>query len=142
MAKVPTHGAFIHAISMVDGAPVLRAERCYQDVPSGGVRVYRRAYPGSWSLIQTGADRERLRPELRSMSAQERADHFIAECGNRGVSWLPGQALRGTKKVPSMGTIRKWVYDSVAAATDGCRVEPDGICQHGSRSWLLVLGMI
>ena len=27
-------------------------------------------------------------------------------------------------------------------ATDGCRVEPDGICEHGQPSWLLHLGSI
>ena len=27
-------------------------------------------------------------------------------------------------------------------ATDGCRVEPDGECQHGAKSWLIVLGYI
>ncbi len=27
-------------------------------------------------------------------------------------------------------------------ATDGCWVEPDGICEHGKKSWLIVLGMI
>ena len=26
--------------------------------------------------------------------------------------------------------------------TDGCRVEPDGICPHGHKSWLLELGYI
>lgn len=27
-------------------------------------------------------------------------------------------------------------------ATDGCWVEPDGVCEHGHPSWLIVWGMI
>jgi hypothetical protein len=31
---------------------------------------------------------------------------------------------------------------SVVTAADGCRVEPDGVCEHGHQSPLLVLGYI
>lgn len=31
-------------------------------------------------------------------------------------------------------------YDT--EATDGCTVEPDGVCPHGHPSWLLYLGEI
>ena len=27
-------------------------------------------------------------------------------------------------------------------ATDGCEIEPDGVCTHGHPSWLLRLGLI
>jgi hypothetical protein len=27
-------------------------------------------------------------------------------------------------------------------ATDGCVIEPDGVCEHGHPSWLLRLGLI
>ncbi len=33
-------------------------------------------------------------------------------------------------------------FNGIAQATDGCEVEPDGVCPHGHPSWLLVLGMI
>lgn len=46
------------------------------------------------------------------------------------------------RKEPSLKTLEKWMADGVARATDGCRVEPDGQCQHGKPSWFLVLGMI
>lgn len=46
------------------------------------------------------------------------------------------------RKVPSIKTMEKWVMDGIAKATDGCRVEPDGICPHGCKSWLLELGLI
>ena len=43
---------------------------------------------------------------------------------------------------PSLEQLEDWVYDSVCESTDGCIVEPDGICEHGHPSWLLYLGMI
>ncbi len=44
--------------------------------------------------------------------------------------------------VPTMDEIGEMVMDSVVPATDGCNVEPDGICEHGHPSWLLRLGYI
>lgn len=41
---------------------------------------------------------------------------------------------------PSIKTMERWMSDGVAKATDGCRVEPDGYCQHGKPSWLVKLG--
>ena len=43
---------------------------------------------------------------------------------------------------PSDDEIEAWLMDGVAEATDGCQVEPDGICPHGKSSWLIELGMI
>ena len=43
---------------------------------------------------------------------------------------------------PEMYELEEWVMDGVAEATDGCRIEPDGVCQHGHPSWLLKLGYI
>lgn len=45
-------------------------------------------------------------------------------------------------RIPSLKTLEKWLADGVAQATDGCRVEPDGTCEHGKKSWLLVLRLI
>ena len=45
-------------------------------------------------------------------------------------------------KAPSVKTMERWMNDGVARAVDGCKVEPDGSCPHGSRSWLLELGLI
>jgi len=38
--------------------------------------------------------------------------------------------------------LERWVFEGVARATDGCEVEPDGTCEHGHGSWLLLLGFI
>ncbi len=45
-------------------------------------------------------------------------------------------------KQPSLAQLGRWLDAGVAKATDGCRVEPDGVCPHGKNSWLLVMGVI
>ena len=65
------------------------------------------------------------------------ADAVCAKCGRK-----QGERHIATTKRPGMRTLEHWVYDSVAKATDGCKVEPDGTCPHGHNSWLIVLGMI
>jgi hypothetical protein len=47
-----------------------------------------------------------------------------------------------TTEEPTDDELREMVFDSVCDATDGCMVEPDGICEHGHPSWLLKLGLI
>jgi len=47
-----------------------------------------------------------------------------------------------TEDEPSVDTIMEWMDESGCEATDGCWVEPDGVCQHGYPSWLLYLGLI
>ncbi len=34
------------------------------------------------------------------------------------------------------------MMDGDCWATDGCPVEPDGTCEHGKKSWPLVMGLI
>jgi len=42
-----------------------------------------------------------------------------------------------------METIEQWlVWDGDCESTDGCIVEPDGMCEHGHPSWLIRLGLI
>lgn len=47
-----------------------------------------------------------------------------------------------TTEQPDLDTIADWIVDSVCEATDGCMVEPDGICEHGHPSWLLRFGLM
>lgn len=54
----------------------------------------------------------------------------------------PDMTIKKIGCPPSMATMERWVSDGVAKATDGCRVEPDGNCQHGHESWIRVLGWI
>ena len=43
---------------------------------------------------------------------------------------------------PSTEQIEEWLAEGGAEATDGCWVEPDGTCEHGCKSWLIVMGLI
>ena len=48
-----------------------------------------------------------------------------------------------TEDEPTMEEIEEWVFDiSMPRATDGCEIEPDGVCEHGHPSWMLKLGLI
>ena len=47
-----------------------------------------------------------------------------------------------TTDVPDVEMIFDMLDEGVCEATDGCEVEPDGVCQHGHPSWLLADGLI
>jgi len=53
-----------------------------------------------------------------------------------------GELHKATGRSPSLAKLERWSNDGVAKATDGCRVEPDGVCEHGHVSWLRRLGYI
>lgn len=61
---------------------------------------------------------------------------------NEPVSRPVNRTGTARHKRPSIRTMERWVSDGVAKATDGCRVEPDGTCPHGCRSWLMELGYV
>lgn len=45
-------------------------------------------------------------------------------------------------KAPDLETLIEWESEGFCEAIDGCIVEPDGVCSHGCKSWLLVMGLI
>ena len=47
-----------------------------------------------------------------------------------------------TAKMPSISRLERYSYDGVCPTPCGCRVEPDGTCEHGVPSWMLVGGFI
>lgn len=47
-----------------------------------------------------------------------------------------------TEPEPEMDEIQEWMDESGCEATDGCWVEPDGVCEHGYPSWLLYFNLI
>lgn len=47
-----------------------------------------------------------------------------------------------TTERPDIETLEEWDSGGGCEATDGCWVEPDGVCEHGHPSWLLRLGYI
>jgi len=46
------------------------------------------------------------------------------------------------RKRPTIQTLMRWDNEGVCYATDGCRCDQDGYCEHGKPSWFLVLGVI
>lgn len=43
---------------------------------------------------------------------------------------------------PDIEELEDMMLDGTCEATDGCSVEPDGVCEHGHQSWLLQIGVI
>ena len=43
---------------------------------------------------------------------------------------------------PEIEQLEEWMDDGGCEATDGCWVEPDGVCEHGCNSWLIAMGLI
>jgi hypothetical protein len=65
----------------------------------------------------------------------------VAQCSKCGRR--QGEKHLAVAKRPTLAALEKMVENSSAKATDGCRnIEPDGTCQHGHASWLIVLGFI
>lgn len=48
-----------------------------------------------------------------------------------------------TVERPDYQQVITWLWESGGCeSTDGCWVEPDGVCPHGHPSWAIVLGLI
>lgn len=45
-------------------------------------------------------------------------------------------------EIPSLEQIMEWSEEDGCETPDGCWVEPDGICEHGYKSWMLIIGVI
>ncbi len=43
---------------------------------------------------------------------------------------------------PDPEDMADWLNDGGAECPDGCWVEPDGTCEHGQPSWLIVYGIL
>jgi hypothetical protein len=51
-------------------------------------------------------------------------------------------AQRASERPPTFIQLQEWMDEGGCEATDGCWVAPDGICEHGCESWLVVLGLV
>ena len=102
-------------------------------------------FQAQWQrLQQTVQALEEARPEdlvlLRGMS-------MLAEAVNKLDILLIETKIKlwpePTVEMPDLETLEEWMFeDGGCEASDGCWVEPDGICMHGHPSWLLRLGLI
>jgi len=122
MAKLSAHGTELFRYLEIDGR--LRSVR------SDGTILVRSVYRG-WKL------RARKKPEIpleewikRKLEARDKV--LASE-----EAWR-----MQVKSLPSMKTLERWQFDSVCEAVDGCTVEPDGTCPHGTPSWLRALRLI
>ena len=43
---------------------------------------------------------------------------------------------------PDIEQLQMWDEEGGCETPDGCWVEPDGTCEHGHKSWLLIMGLI
>ena len=83
------------------------------------------AKKGNYMLINGHV--RRIKPEITVEQMRERH---------------PDMTIEKCCAPPCMATMERWVSNGVARALDGCRVEPDGTCEHGKPSWLISLGFI
>ncbi len=82
-----------------------------------------------------------------SIFPQEEVIQAIAQWTERpsAQEWLEnGMTIYPSDELapPSFSDLAAWMEEGGCEALDGCWVEPDGHCEHGSPSWLLHYGMI
>ena len=77
-------------------------------------------------------------------SQDEHNKNTAAAASAEAVKINTARAMVPTTEEPDIDTLMSWMNSPTEAneATDGCIVEPDGICEHGYPSWLLELGLI
>ncbi len=83
-----------------------------------------------------------------SYSDPEPAEEFDAAIKMAGKNKAKRAAKRAGRKAPKKAkapsevTVARWMEKGSMKATDGCKVEDDGHCEHGCPSWALELGLI
>lgn len=78
-----------------------------------------------------------------SPSRTESMTLLLAKAIGRAQGMLAPKWPEPTEDEPDLETLEEWMNeDGGCEATDGCWVEPDGVCSHGHPSWLLRLGLI
>jgi len=138
-----------------DGRPVFEPELLFYIDLSGAWIPYaiQRHTAGQY----TYADLDITRSEFTITDAKHQAALAIFADGwaetLRAQGWIGGagkcitQPLTAPKVAaespPDAQTLWEWVDEyGVCPATDGCWVSPDSVCEHGHKSWLLVLHLI
>ncbi len=87
--------------------------------------------------------------DLAAIWAKNLVDQDWLEHGNCVRSFIAPKSEpiahwpKPVTETPDMDTLVEWLLmDGACEATDGCLIEPDGVCHHGYPSWLLQLEMI
>jgi len=100
-----------------------------------------REYDPTWEMVTSLLkSQERVSSYRVGVIPSEQRENL----GNRIESDQSEEQATTTRAAqpPDLDTLREWEAEGYCEATDGCRVEPDGTCPHGCRSWLLELGLI
>ncbi|WP_430913432.1 hypothetical protein [Methylobacterium sp. sgz302541] len=63
--------------------------------------------------------------------------HHVTHDPDTGLPWPEPSVPE-----PEFLALAQFLFDAVAEATDGCLVEPDGVCTHGHPSWLRRFGVL
>lgn len=100
-----------------------------EDMPVVQIVEYNNMFDGqvAWGLIYAGDNLQMY--------------HNSPACLNVKTIWEKEPKAARTGR-PTMDELEHWVMEGYAEATDGCEVEPDGICPHGKESWLISMGFI
>lgn len=117
----------------------------------GGFRIYAALTPDKENLATIAPKSQADLAEFAEMWARNIERQGWLEEGRKHDPSLPtpSEVVRSspwpvpTVERPDYDTLEEWLWeDGVCEATDGCPVEPDGVCPHGHPSWFLKLGLI
>jgi hypothetical protein len=105
-------------------------------------------------MLEDEADEDTLRlvseyePDGEFVAVLLKHRYRVSSYRLRMIEGEPREAQRGRvdadykQEPPDIETLIAWEMAGYCEATDGCVIEPDGICPHGHQSWLLELGLI
>jgi len=104
---------------------------------------------------QQEATKQAQKERARQLAAENAQPYpGVEDCLQQAMSNLPSwrmqvalryleDALDDPDSWPTVGQVKRWVVGSTCETPGcGCTVEPDGTCEHGVGSWLLVLGLV
>lgn len=111
-----------------------------------GARVYGRVDDEGRKLTVTDVpNQEALKRYCDILAFRLRDQGWLQHAITRDASGMviggPFLWPKPTVEEPSEDDLEAWMIDDVCEASDGCLVEPDGVCPHGHPSWLLRLGL-
>jgi len=122
------------------GSPPATCDVC--SVPIGDTFIDGKTAYGPWANMRPWANMcPGCHRDNGSQLGTGKGQRYQLQPSGKWAKMVPAKAPTG-KKRPSLKTLERWSMDGVAKATDGCTVEPDGVCSHGAKSWLLVEGLI
>ena len=70
---------------------------------------------------------------LRNLKPGASFEDYKAKCPS---------AVKIKGKPPTIKQLEKWSNAGACPTPCGCRVEPDGSCEHGLDSWLIICGVM